>query len=184
MNKEMKQTLNEIIDFEIDMPTKHHAHESIPHIEQQYGVSLPQDYKDFLLGFGGCFIKENAMYQPIEMPSVTPKDGFDSINGFYGCVSNTLNLMSVIQTYKDVLGGSFLPIADADGGDLICMGLKGEYEGRICYWYHEGDTGENGQEYYYLVANSFEEFIRKFSLHEREQPVNLDDIDLFLLDED
>ena len=100
MNKEMKQTLNEIIDFEIDMPTEHHAHESIPHIEQQYGVSLPQDYKDFLLGFGGCFIKESAVYQPIEITPLTPKDSFDSINGIYGCVSNSLNLMSAIQTYK------------------------------------------------------------------------------------
>ncbi|WP_317947419.1 SMI1/KNR4 family protein, partial [Rossellomorea marisflavi] len=122
-------------------------------------------------------------YQPIEITPVTPKDGFDSISGFYGFVSNSFNLMSVIQTYKDMLGGSVLPIADADGGDLICMGLKGEYEGGIYYWYHEGDTGGNGQEYYYLVANSFEEFIRNFSLHEREQNVNLDDIDMFL-DED
>ncbi|WP_336047176.1 hypothetical protein [Solibacillus ferritrahens] len=44
-------------------------------------------------------------------------------------------------------------------------------------------TDEEGKEYYYLIANSFEEFILKFSLHERKKNVNLDDIELFL-DED
>ncbi|WP_416150187.1 SMI1/KNR4 family protein [Salipaludibacillus sp. HK11] len=77
-----------------------------------------------------------------------------------------------------------MPIADADGGDLICIGLKDKYRGKIYYWYHENETtDEDGKEYYYLIANSFEEFISKFSFHERKKNVNLDDIELFL-DED
>lgn len=101
-----------------------------------YEVDLPLDYKEFLLEYGGCFIKEHRMYQPIEATPVTPEDGFDSIGGFYGITSNTYNIESIIQTYKDVLGNIVLPIADADGGDLICIGLRGKYRGKVYFWYH------------------------------------------------
>uniref|UniRef100_UPI00300B0FA1 SMI1/KNR4 family protein n=1 Tax=Solibacillus ferritrahens TaxID=3098620 RepID=UPI00300B0FA1 len=104
-----------------------------------------------------------------------------SIGGFYGITNNAYNIESIIQTYKGILGSIVMPIADADGGDLICIGLKDKYRGKIYYWYHEGEmTDEDGKEYYYLIANSFEEFILKFSLHERKKNVNLDDIELFL----
>ncbi|ENQ3107967.1 SMI1/KNR4 family protein [Bacillus cereus] len=183
MNKIIKQVLNEIIDLEMVVSKKEDAYKSIETIERIYGVDLPLDYKEFLLEYGGCFIKDNRMYQPIEVTPVTPKDGFDSIGGFYGITSDAYEIESIIQTYKDILGGSVMPIADADGGDLICIGLKDKYKGKIYYWYHECETiDEDGKEYDYLIANSFEEFILKFSIHERKN-VNLDDIELFL-DED
>jgi len=184
MNEIIKQTLNEIIDSEMVVSKKEGAYKSIETIERVYGVDLPLDYKEFLLEYGGCFIKDNRMYQPIEVTPVTPEDGFDSIGGFYGVTNDAYDIESIIQTYKGILGSIVMPIADADGGDLICIGLKDKYRGKIYYWYHEGETtDEDGKEYYYLIANSFEEFILKFSLHERKRNVNLDDIEFFL-DED
>ncbi|EOP59975.1 SMI1/KNR4 family protein [Bacillus cereus] len=184
MNKIIKQVLNEIIDSEMVVSKKEDAYKSIETIERIYGVDLPLDYKEFLLEYGGCFIKDNRMYKAIEVNPVTPEDGFDSIGGFYGITNDAYEIESIIQTYKDILGSSVMPIADADGGDLICIGLKDKYRGKIYYWYHEGETiNEDGKEYYYLIANSFEEFILKFSIHERKKSVNLDDIELFL-DED
>ncbi|EJV56225.1 SMI1/KNR4 family protein [Bacillus cereus] len=184
MNKIIKHVLNEIIDSEMVVSKKEDAYKSIETIERIYGVDLPLDYKEFLLEYGGGFIKDNRMYQPIEVTPVTPKDGFDSIGGFYGITNDSYEIESIIQTYKDIIGSSVMPIADADGGDFICIGLKDKYRGKIYYWYHEGETiNEDGKEYYYLIANSFEEFIFKFSIHERKKSVNFDDIELFL-DED
>ncbi len=184
MNKKSKKILNEIIDSEMVVLKKENVYKSIETIERLYGVDLPLDYKEFLLEYGGCFIKENRMYQPIEVTPVTPEDGFDSIGYFYGITNDAYDIESTIQTYKGILGSTVMPIADADGGDLICIGLKDTYKGKIYYWYHEGETtDENGKEYYYLIANSFEEFILKFSLHERKKNVNVDDIEIFL-DED
>lgn len=184
MNKIIKQKLNKMIDLEVVVSKKENAYKSIETIEGLYGVDLPLEYKEFLLEYGGCFIKENFMYQPIEVTSVTPEDGFDSIGGFYGITNNSYNIELIIQTYKGILGSSVMPIADADGGDLICIGLKDKYRGKIYYWYHENETtDEGGKEYYYLIANSFEEFISKFSFHERKKNANLDDIEIFL-DED
>lgn len=181
MNKIIKQTLNEIIDSEMAVSKKEDAYKSIEIIERLYGVDLPLNYKEFLLEYGGCFIKDNRMYQPIEVNPVTPKDGFDSIGGFYGITSDAYDIESIIQTYKGILGSLVMPIADADGGDLICIGLKDKYREKIYYWYHEGKTtDEDGKEYFYLIANTFEEFILKFRPHERERTVNLDDIELFL----
>ncbi|WP_336047128.1 SMI1/KNR4 family protein, partial [Solibacillus ferritrahens] len=76
-----------------------------------YGVDLPLDYKEFLLVYGGCFIKDNRMYQPIEVTPVASEDGFDSIGGFYGITNNAYNIESIIQTYKGILGSIVMPIA-------------------------------------------------------------------------
>lgn len=184
MNKEVKQVLNEIIDLDITVSKKEDTFKSIGKIEQIYETELPSDYSEFLEEYGGCFIKDNRMYQPIEETPLTPKDGFESIGFFYGITNDTYNIESIIESYKGLLGNTIMPIADADGGDLVCIGLKGKCRGKIYYWYHEGEKlNKNGEEYYYLIANSFDEFILKFSFHERENDVNLDEIELFL-DED
>lgn len=184
MDKGLKSLLNEIIDTEMVVSKKENANKSIVTIERIYGVKLPLEYKEFLLEYGGCFFKEDRMYQPIEIAPVVHKDGFDSKGGFYGITNDTYDIEVVIQTYLEILGTDIMPIADADGGDLICLGLKDNYRGKIYYWYHEGEkVDEDGKEYFYLIANSFEEFILKFTPHKRETNVNLDDIELFL-DED
>lgn len=184
MDNELKRVLNEIIDKKIIVPKKNRAYNSIRTIELIYGVNLPSDYKDFLNECGACLIKDDRMYQPIEITPVTPKDGFDSVGVFYGIADGTYDVISAIKIYMDILGSNVMPIADADGGDLICMGLKGKYKGKIYFWYHEEEvSNEDGTEYLYLIANSFKEFLLTFTHHKREKNVNLDDIELFLDDD-
>ncbi len=184
MNRNLMNILSQIVDTEIVVSKKENPHETISTIEATYDGALPPTYKEFLLEYGGSFIKEDIMYQPIEKSPITPEDGFDSINFFYGITNDSFSIEKAIQNNRDILGNVVLPIADADGGDLICLGLEEEYRDKIYYWYHEDETtGENGKEMFYLIANNFDEFIMKFTPHKRENNVNLDEVEMFL-DED
>ena len=184
MNEALKRTLNTIIDMDMSVVTRDNYGNSIKKIELFYNVNIPLDYKEFLLEYGGSFIKEDIMYQPIESTPVTPKDGFDSINCFYGFTNNNNDIEEAIKTYHEILGTDVMPIADADGGDLICLGLKEDYRDRVYYWYHEEQlVKDDGAEHLYLIANTFKEFIFKFKKHVRKIDIELDDIDIFL-DED
>nr|WP_243881218.1 SMI1/KNR4 family protein [Rummeliibacillus suwonensis] len=158
--------------------------DSVNKIERIYNVNIPLDYKEFLLEYGGSFIKDDIMYHPIERTPVTPKDGFDSIHCFYGITNNNYDIEIAVQTYHEILGTDIMPIADAGGGDLICLGLKKDYRDKVYYWYHEEEMEkEDGREHFYLIANSFKEFILKFKNHAIKNDIKLDDIDIFL-DED
>ncbi|WP_080873400.1 SMI1/KNR4 family protein [Oceanobacillus timonensis] len=183
MNEIIKSKLNEIIDMDMSTIRRDNYNASTNEIERIYNINIPLDYKEFLLEYGGSFIKDGIMYQPIESTPVTPEDGFDSINYFYGITNDNYDIELAIQTYIEVLGTDIMPIADAGGGDLICIGLKEEYRGKVYYWYHEREKTIEGREHFYLIANSFKEFILKFMSHEREYNINLDDIDISLDDD-
>lgn len=114
MNEELKRTLNNIIDMDMIVVKRDNYSNSINDIERIYNVDIPLDYKEFLLEYGGSFIKDGIMYEPIESTPVTPKDGFDSINCFYGIKNNNYDIEAAIQTYHETLGTDIMPIADAD----------------------------------------------------------------------
>ena len=68
-----------------------------------------------------------------------------------------------------------IPIADDGGGHQICVGIKGKECGKVYYWDHHNEWDE--QDYLedygepmpsdvkfqnvYLIAESFEDFIRR-----------------------
>lgn len=185
MDEKIEKVISQIIDTDIIVSKKENVDDIIDKIEHNYNVNLPLEYKEFLIEYGGSFIKENKMYQPIENSPVTPDDGFESMAVFFGVTKeSSYNIEMAMQTYKESLGSDVIPIADADGGDLICLGLKDENRDKVYYWYHEEEKiDKHGKDYLYLVANSFKEFILTFTTHERKSNVNLDDIEIFL-DED
>lgn len=184
MNSNLINVLSQIVDTEIVVSKRENPHETISTIETIYDVTLPPTYKEFLLHYGGSFIKEDRMYQPIEKSPITHKDGFNSISFFYGITNDSFSIEKAIQDYLEKIGTGVMPIADAYGGDLICLGLKEEYRDKIYYWYHEEETiGEDGKELFYLIANNFEEFIMKFTPRKREKNVNLEEVEI-ILDED
>ncbi|WP_077596828.1 SMI1/KNR4 family protein [Oceanobacillus kimchii] len=179
MNKELKNKLNSIIDQDINKENQYNSDLTINKIEEKYNKEIPKDYKEFLLEYGVSFIKDNVMYQPIKKNPVTPEDGFDSIGYFFGLTGDSYDIKEAIKAYQDIIENSFLPIADADGGDLICLGIKEDIRGKVYYWYHEDEIENN----FYLIANSFKEFIFSFKTHERENKLDLDEIEISL-DED
>lgn len=72
------------------------------------------------------------------------------------CVVNLINDSNSIQwyldTYNDRYPNVMLPIASAGGGDLLLLGLKGEYRSKIYYWDHNFEAEKSGANYFENVT--------------------------------
>lgn len=168
--------IRDIMDVEVLGENKFHSLEEICEFEKKYDISLSDDYKQFVLQYGSGYIKDGYCYKPIEKSPLTPEDGYDSTDYFYGS-----DIIENIEEYQDELEGMLLPIADANGGDYICIGIKGKYKEKVYYWFHEGS--DEMEESLFLIAETFTDFISSFEKHEEQMDISLDDIEIFL-DED
>lgn len=168
------EQLKTIMDTDIERKHKFKCIEEIFVFEKKYNVNLPTAYRQFLFEYGGGYIKDDYCYRALENSPLTPKDGYNSTDYFYGS-----DIADNMKIYIEELEQKLIPIADAGGGDFICIGVNGEYREKIYYWAHEKDG--DLKERLYLIANTFEEFILSFEMHEQE--ISLDDIELFLDDD-
>ena len=166
----------DIMDTEVLGESKFHSMEEISEFEKKYDISLPNDYKQFVLQYGSGYIKDGYCYRPIEKSPLTPEDGYDSTDYFYGS-----DIAENIEEYQNELEGMLLPIADANGGDYICIGIKGKYKEQVYYWFHEGS--DEMEENLSLIAKTFTEFISSFEKHEEQMDISLDDIEMILDDD-
>ncbi len=125
-------------------------------LESKCRIKLPVDYRDFLLKYNGgrpepnCFDFKNT------------DDGSD-VKLFYGFRKNyEYNLGKQIELRQNRLPIDLFPIAEDSGGNVICIGIRGEYSGKIYFWDHEleADAGEVPDfSNITLIADSFQEFL-------------------------
>ena len=139
------------------------TNQKITNMERKYNLIFPEDYKQFLLRYGGAFIADDYLYKPIERSPITAKDGYDMVDYFLGD-----DVEENINDRYEIFEDNVFPIAAVLNGDLVCMGSKGEYTGKIYYWWHENeidDDPDNIRETLYLIANNFRDFIFSFEYH-------------------
>lgn len=137
--------------------------EKLKTIEKTYNIIFPKEYKDFLLIYGDRFVKDNYLYIPIKKSPVTGLDGYDMADYFIGN-----DIEENIKWKYDIFKNNIFPIAEAPGGNLICMGSNNEYVGKIYFWWHENerdDDPDNIRATLFLIANSFRDFILSFEYH-------------------
>jgi hypothetical protein len=108
--------------------------EEMKSIEADLGVSLPSDYRDLLTTYGAASFGKLVEY----------RTGFGKapLSHFYGSKDGKQSLSKRINTYKGRMPDTLIPIADDGGGDQICLGIKGEEQGKIYYWDHENEWDE------------------------------------------
>ncbi len=164
-----------IMDADINRKHKFKNIDEIYSFEKKYHILLPVEYEEFLLNYGSGYVKDDYYYTALENTPLTPENGYNSADYFYGS-----DIVDNIDIFSEELNGQLLPIADAGGGDFICIGVKGEYKQKVYYWTHEGE-GCALEDNLYLIANTFGEFIQSFEEHSSE--INLDDIELILDDD-
>jgi len=142
---------------------KHPTEMDFIFIETELGITLPDYYKAFLIRYNGGRPREE----------VFPIVGFKNnptglIHTFFG-INVKLECDELLWNYLIMIGRiprHFLPIADDNSGDLICLSLSGDDKGCVFFWdwYDERPGPDPGYENVYKIADSFEEFLE--SLHE------------------
>jgi len=133
----------------------------IENFEVGYSLSLPEDYKQFLLKYNGG--------EPNKYLFKDKKLGTLVLNVFYGInIEDSYDeLNNVIKTYKGRIHSSFIPIGDDPGGNQFVLGIKGKFKDKVYFWDHntELENDEFSENVLpgnmYLLANSFDEFIGK-----------------------
>ncbi|MGB4776528.1 MAG: SMI1/KNR4 family protein [Daejeonella sp.] len=121
--------------------------------EQENSITLPNDYREFLLTYNGGEFTKNVNNYPDTV--VTYVLGMH--NGpLYA------SLYKHIDIFKNRIPFGSFPIATDPFGNLFLMSLDPSGHGNIYFWDHEGEPVEQDGHYVtncYFVAYSFSEFI-------------------------
>jgi len=145
------------------------SEETISAFEAHFQVTLPEDYRDFLLEHNGgrpeknfCFDFVETGYQETE--SILA-EFFSMYDLEYDYSENLATVFTNIR--KDAFAPPYLmPIAYDDFGNLILLAVAGDDLGKVCFANHELTDPATG--YYVMspVADTFTEFIGKLYRYE------------------
>lgn len=124
----------------------------IAEFEEANEVSLPDDYKKFLLEHNGGRPDPNVLSGPDT-----------DVQWLYGMVEEPAwaSLFHALDTYEGRIPAWYMPIGMDSGGNLFVMSLYEENKGVVALWWHEDEAEGNGSEYFdnlTHVADSFTEF--------------------------
>jgi hypothetical protein len=168
-----KEKMEALFYYDIDQGKYDLAtRDDISKIEEIIGFTLPTDYVDFLLDYGGF---DSLILCPLK--EIYPKDNGEdnhkiSVDIFLSAQPNRegRRLISDFHAFRGRMPFNFLPISYS-GSDIICLCLSGENQGKVYFWemdfeeeVNEEEGEEPGYSNVYLVANSFDEFINSLEL--------------------
>lgn len=156
------EKLNDIVDMNIERKNILNNIKEVCEIEKFINVNFSKAYKYFLLNYASCFIKDTYYFKSLEENPLTPTDGFESVGVFYG-----KNLIGKTELYSKELNDKYIPIAESDGGDILCIGIEETTKDKVFFWSHD-DENKFGKRFF-LVANSFEQFIMSFEERKKEK---------------
>lgn len=125
---------------------------------------ISSDYKRFISEYGECWIEDNVYTDLKESPAWLGEEPI-SVGLFYGLEQNKYDIRNVIKTYEEQLPEHVIPIADADGGDQICLDISEQDQGKIFFWDHEL---RDGVQDLFLIADTFTEFIEGLFIVEED----------------
>jgi hypothetical protein len=126
--------------------------DDIARLEDELRATLPRDYVSFLRTVGGGRPAPNQSVddQAVEL-GVAVTDFFDADQ-----------LAKEWSKWRARVPARLVPIADAEGRNLVCLSLHGEDRGSVYFWDHETEV-EDGVEpdgrNITRIAASFEEFL-------------------------
>jgi hypothetical protein len=150
------QMLRKMID-----PYRPVSEKEIGDVESRLGLRFPKSYVKFILEHNGG--------QPDPMFLRVLDGGIIGINCFFGIAADepTLDLEKSALEFSRVLPMGVLSIADAGGGNYICLDLRSDGE-RIVYWDANASWGTWGSGHWnerdlWFVAPHFGAFLELLS---------------------
>ncbi|MFS0765693.1 SMI1/KNR4 family protein [Peribacillus phoenicis] len=165
-------------------------------LEKMYDIYIPKDYKEFLLNYDETFFDNEVTYKPIETSPWTSKEGTQVFEGFYG-LSSENNLFDKIKDYLNRMPDCMIPIGESPGGNVICIGVRGSYIGKVYFWNHENEreakimagidvASDDINSYWeniHLVSETFLGFLSDLELINETEKLDVDGVELWLDDE-
>jgi hypothetical protein len=130
---------------------------SVAQAERRLGRRIPEDYREFLL-------QERNGGRPAANVSVLPEARRVGVGvtDFLGVGHpDDTDLVRVSAQYRDRVPADLLPVAHAEGGNLVCLSLVGRDPGAVYFWDHEEEADEGApptRENLYRIAGSFRDF--------------------------
>ena len=121
--------------------------DDITELERLLGVTLPGDYRLFLLAHNG------GRPTPDGFLKSRDESDRDAIDWFLGVQAGAHNdLLSYVETYRDRIPPDLLPIAHDPFGNLVCLAVAGPRSGWVYFWDHEEEAPEGEAPDYRNVA--------------------------------
>lgn len=114
---------------------------TISEVENAYGISLPQDYKDVVMNNNNARSSVTTFDTTVSKEHVFKK----LLSLKKEDIENVYKAKKVLSHIKD----SLYPFGNDPAGNLLCL-----KNGKVVYWLHEDDTILN-------VADSFSDFLMK-----------------------
>jgi len=140
--------------------------EGLAKLKSRLQCVLSKDYEDFLLKFNGGKPEPNVLIGHDGRATV-------GITRFLGEGGDKPSLLDTRQTYEGRVPSDLLPIALAEGGNLVCLGIRGRRVGLVYFWDHERESPEGHKPGYANVSKIADGFR---ALLERLKPLKPEDV--------
>jgi len=132
--------------------------------EARIGSPLPDQFRRFLARYNG------AELTPCELVLPGQPEPFTLLSRTFGLHGADGDLSVAYDNCQDIIPAELLAFAEDYGGNLFCIGVRGECRGRVYFWDHHlshpGDEEPNWDGLT-LLAGSFDSFVVHLG---REQP--------------
>jgi len=132
-------------------------------LEQELGVILPHDYREFLVRYNGG--RPNPSFFPILGFKDNPFGGIQLFLAVDVPIKSS-NLDWMYYNYRERMPRNILPIAITGTGDVLCLSFYGSDKGSVYFWDHDNEYSPPTYDNMYLIAPSFPEFLE--SIHFRD----------------
>jgi cell wall assembly regulator SMI1 len=129
--------------------------DEIERVESELGVELPGDYRAFLQRQNGGDLEENFLPPEADasaryLYSAGPNDD-DDIDDLVTAAT----FYSPDSPADPEIDPAYLPIGEDDGGNVVCLKVRGDDRGAVYFWAHDAFEGTDPFE---RLADSFGEF--------------------------
>jgi SMI1 / KNR4 family (SUKH-1) len=128
-------------------------------LEARTSITLPADYRAFLLATNGGKPDPGDFFVPCWGGE------FSQVHRFFGIHDGPSgNLEEWIVRYRDRLPESFIPIGLDPGGNLLLIGVAHDFTGHVYFWDHEDELDDDGlsrkdMSNTFFLASSIAEFV-------------------------
>jgi len=134
------------------------SNEEVARFESQAGITLPADYREFLLTHGGGVPAPDTF----QLADGSDESFVDQLYYLDKKFDDYGNLLHIRGVFSDVYPEKLVMIGRDPLGNQICLFLSGPRQGAVGLWYHEYGSVQNDQELeeaVKVISGSFAEFL-------------------------